>query len=72
MNSQPTQLPDGWVKSSASGNGAQCVRLKAMSNGEIALGGTRLNDAEPIPYTREEMRAFLIGVKRGEFDHLVD
>ena len=72
MNSTPTQLSDGWVKSSASANGAECVKLKALSNGEIALGSTRLTDAEPIPYTKAELRAFLAGVKNGEFDYLAE
>ena len=72
MNSKPTQLPDGWVKSSESGNGPECVKLKALPNGEVALGTTRLEGAEPIPYTKAELRAFLAGVKNGEFDFLAE
>ncbi|MBC3841348.1 DUF397 domain-containing protein [Streptacidiphilus sp. 4-A2] len=71
MSGKATQLPDGWIKSSASGNGAECVKMKKLPTGEVALASTRL-EMEPIPYTQAEMRAFLTGVKAGEFDHLID
>ncbi|WP_329386701.1 DUF397 domain-containing protein [Streptomyces sp. NBC_01716] len=66
-----TSTPINWQKSSFSGSDAeiQCVEL-AHVDGRILL---RESDAPGTIVTtdRDKLRAFLLGVKAGEFDHLV-
>ncbi|MCO1657272.1 DUF397 domain-containing protein [Pseudonocardia sp. S2-4] len=60
-----------WIKASASyGNGA-CVEL-AKINGMIALRDSKNPGTPPLMYTVAELRAFLDGARKGEFDHLLD
>ncbi|MCI3226396.1 DUF397 domain-containing protein [Streptomyces sp. NP-1717] len=63
--------PLTWQKSSFSGSDGeiQCVEV-AHVDGRILL---RESDAPDTAVTtdRDKLRAFLLGVKAGEFDHLV-
>ncbi|MFC8824803.1 DUF397 domain-containing protein [Streptomyces sp. NPDC057137] len=67
----PTSAHINWQKSSYSGHDGEikCVEL-AHVNGQILL---RESDAPDTIVTtdRDKLRAFLLGVKAGEFDHLI-
>ncbi|MEU3184698.1 DUF397 domain-containing protein [Streptomyces sp. NPDC006923] len=60
-----------WQKSSFSGadDNQNCVEL-ARASGQIMM---RESDAPDVVVTmsREKLRAFLLGIKAGEFDHLI-
>ncbi|MEU5130042.1 DUF397 domain-containing protein [Streptomyces mobaraensis] len=60
-----------WQKSSFSGGGGEnCVEL-AQHDGNILMRES--DEPEAIVATsREKLRAFLMGVKAGEFDHLIE
>lgn len=64
-----------WRKSSFSngeGGGNDCVELAPLADGGVAMRNSTLGDAGPVvTYTKSELRAFLLGVKAGEFDDLV-
>jgi hypothetical protein len=63
-------LPDGWKKASASNGGADCVMLRPVDSG-VQLGDTKNPGATPFLFSKSELAAFIDGVKKGEFDHLV-
>lgn len=60
-----------WQKSSFSGadNNQNCIEL-ADTDGQIMLRESDTPDAVVIT-SREKLLAFLLGVKAGEFDHLI-
>lgn len=57
-----------WQKSSYSGTGGNCIDVAAADDGTIKL---RESDAPDVIVTTtpEKLRAFILGVKAGEFDH---
>jgi hypothetical protein len=59
-----------WIKSRQSAALNACVEL-ARDEDSILLRDSK-DPAINLRYSRTEMRAFFDGVKRGEFDHLVD
>ncbi|MEU2179734.1 DUF397 domain-containing protein [Streptomyces thermolilacinus] len=62
--------PINWQKSSFSGGGGEnCVEL-AQHDGNIVMRESD-DPATIITTSPEKLRAFLLGVKAGEFDHLV-
>ena len=58
-----------WIKASRSTALTACIELAADGD-LIALRNSRHPEVE-IHYTHAEIAAFLDGVKRGEFDHLL-
>lgn len=50
-------------------DGVQCVEV-AMIGDEIAVRDTKDRGGATLRFTRGEMRAFVQGVKAGEFDDL--
>lgn len=64
-----------WVKSTFSGNGDCCVEV-SLDPTEILVRDSKFRrdssndpDAQPIlAYTQDEWKAFVAGVKAGEFD----
>jgi hypothetical protein len=66
-------LNDGaltWRKASASGaNG--CVELAALADGGVAVRDSKDPQSPVLSFTRREWTAFLDGMGKGEFDHLV-
>lgn len=62
-----------WRKSSrstASGNGGNCVEVAALSDGRIAVRNSNDRSAGVVFFNRDEMAAFIAGVKDCEFDDL--
>ncbi|GAA0921157.1 DUF397 domain-containing protein [Nonomuraea longicatena] len=56
-----------WHKSSLSGNGASCVEV-AIGKSVIAVRDTKDREAGMLMFTPDEWRAFIGGVRLGEFD----
>jgi hypothetical protein len=65
------KLTANWRKSSFSdGNGGDCVEVAPTRDETIAVRHSKDPDGPLITYTRSEFRAFVAGVKAGEFDDL--
>jgi hypothetical protein len=58
-----------WRKSSrSSGNGGQCVEVADNLPGVVAVRDSKNPDGPKLLFTPAEWRAFVGGVKAGEFD----
>ncbi|MEU0689838.1 DUF397 domain-containing protein [Streptomyces uncialis] len=60
-----------WTVSSHSGGGGDCVRI-GTAQGHILIGDTKNPDRPPHVFTPSEVRAFILGARDGEFDHLLN
>ncbi|MEU3166858.1 DUF397 domain-containing protein [Streptosporangium sp. NPDC006930] len=61
-----------WRKSSLSGpNGGQCVEVAANLPGAVAVRDSKDPHGPNLLFTPGEWRAFVGGIKSGEFDRLV-
>ncbi|MFJ1931652.1 DUF397 domain-containing protein [Kitasatospora sp. NPDC086801] len=61
-----------WIKAQASyGDGGECVELAGLPTGDVAIRNSRDPEGATLIATRGEIRAFLDGAKRNEFDHLI-
>ncbi|MFF1867274.1 DUF397 domain-containing protein [Kitasatospora herbaricolor] len=60
-----------WQKSSYSGDAANCIYLAAAPDGTIKIRESDDPDVI-VTTTPDKLRAFIRGVKAGEFDHLTD
>ncbi|MEU4927754.1 DUF397 domain-containing protein [Streptomyces yokosukanensis] len=60
-----------WQKSRHSNSQGSCVEFALLPGGEVAVRNSRFPDGPALVYTRAEIEAMLLGVKDGEFDHLV-
>lgn len=59
----------GWERPWSGPNGGQCVELKRLSDGRVAVRQSTDPDGPALIYTPDEMRAFVRGVKDGLADH---
>ncbi|MFJ4922533.1 DUF397 domain-containing protein [Streptomyces sp. NPDC088725] len=59
-----------WQKSSYSGTGGNCINVASDGDGLIKLRESDQPDTI-VTTTPEKLRAFILGVKAGEFDHFV-
>ena len=59
-----------WRKSSASNPSGNCVELAELADGGIALRNSRHPSGPVLVSRREEIAAFIHGVRSGEFDDL--
>ncbi|MEV6422944.1 DUF397 domain-containing protein [Streptomyces sp. NPDC051662] len=57
-----------WQKSSFSGEANGCVNVAVSDDGSIKLHESDKPDVI-VTTTPEKLRAFILGVKAGEFDH---
>ena len=64
------QLAVSWRKSRLSNPSGSCVELARLPGGEIAVRNSRHPGGPALVYQREEVAAFLTGVKNGDFDDL--
>lgn len=69
MTSSADELPVKWQKAKSSGSG-ECVEVGPF-NGMIAVRDSKEPSGPALIYTTSEWRAFVSGVKSGEFDHLL-
>lgn len=60
----------GWRKATASNPEGDCVELKRLGCGHVALRNSRDPLGPMVGFTPREIAAFLDGAKRGEFDDL--
>lgn len=60
-----------WQKSAHSNSQGTCVEFAKLPGGKIAVRNSRFPDGPALVYTTAELEALLLGVKDGEFDHLV-
>jgi len=60
-----------WQKSRHSTSPGSCVEFARLPGGEVAVRNSRFPEGPALVYTRAEIEAMLLGVKDGEFDHLV-
>jgi Domain of unknown function (DUF397) len=59
-----------WRKSKASQGNGNCVEVAAMPDGMIAVRDSKNPTGAVLVFTRAEMRAWLHGIRAGEFDDL--
>jgi hypothetical protein len=60
-----------WRKSTFSGGqGGDCVEIAALPGGNAAVRDSKHPANPALIFTRAEIRAWILGVKAGEFDDL--
>lgn len=59
-----------WTRSSMCSSGA-CIELAAIDDELIGVRDSKDPDGPVLRYTKDELRAFVEGVRRGEFDDLL-
>jgi hypothetical protein len=60
-----------WQKSRHSNSQGSCVEFARLPGGEVAVRNSRFPEGPALVYTRAEIEAMLLGIKDGEFDHLI-
>ena len=61
---------NGWECPWSGPTGGQCLEVKKLADGRIAVRQSTDPTGPALIYTREEMTAFVTGVKNGLADHL--
>ena len=59
-----------WRKSKWSNPSGNCVEVAELPGGGVAVRNSRHPSGPALVYSRDEISAFLAGVKDGEFDDL--
>lgn len=68
LTAQQADAITGWRKSSHSGgNGGDCVEITAYNDG-VAIRNSNDPESGALAFTGPEFRAFVAGVRDGEFD----
>jgi hypothetical protein len=60
-----------WGKSARSSAQGNCVETARLADGEVAMRNSRHPSGPALIFSQAEARAFLEGVKDGDFDHLL-
>ena len=60
-----------WQKSRISNSQGNCVEIAALPDGGAAVRNSRDPQGPALVYTKAELEALILGVKDGEFDHLI-
>ena len=64
-------MPDSesrWVKSSLSFSNSNCVQVASLPDGGIGIRDSKNPGGPVLRFTSDEWRAFIGGVRDGEFD----
>ena len=65
----PRETPGSpWVKSSLSYANGNCVEVTSLPGGKIGVRNSKDSAGPVLRFTPDEWRAFLAGVRNGEFD----
>ena len=66
------QLPVVWQKSRRSNPSGNCVEMAELPDGSgIAVRNSRDPDGPALIYTMDEIVAFILGARDGDFDNLI-
>jgi hypothetical protein len=57
-----------WKKSHHSNPSGNCVEMALLPGGAVAVRNSRHPEGPALVYTGDEVRAFLAGVRDGDFD----
>jgi len=57
-----------WIKSSLSFSNSNCVEVAGLSDGGVGVRHSKDSEGPVLRFTPDEWRAFLGGVRNGEFD----
>lgn len=57
-----------WIKSSLSYANGNCVEVSELEQGAVGVRNSRDREGPVLRFTPDEWRAFLGGVRKGEFD----
>ena len=57
-----------WIKSSMSYANNNCVEVSELEQGAVGVRNSRDREGPVLRFTPEEWRAFISGVRKGEFD----
>jgi len=75
MNGASSSVGDGlataglkWRVSSYCGGNGECVAVAKLPDGDVAIKDTKEHDGHLLRFSQREWRAFLAGVRAGEFD----
>ncbi|GAA4685185.1 DUF397 domain-containing protein [Streptomyces chumphonensis] len=60
-----------WQKSRHSNSQGTCVEFAKLPSGDVAVRNSRFPEGPALVYTPAEVEAMLLGIKDGEFDHLI-
>ncbi len=60
-----------WQKSRRSNPSGNCVELALLPGGGVAVRNSRDPQGPALIYTPDEIEAFILGARDGDFDHLV-
>ncbi|MEW1721099.1 DUF397 domain-containing protein [Streptomyces sp. NPDC093109] len=60
-----------WQKSSYSGTAGNCINIAAADDGTVKIVESDSPDVI-VTTTPEKLRAFILGIKAGEFDHFAE
>ena len=61
-----------WRKSRRSGPQGNCVEFAELPDGaQVAVRNSRHPEGPALVYTRDEIRALILGAKADDFDHLL-
>ncbi|MBF9073678.1 DUF397 domain-containing protein [Streptacidiphilus sp. NEAU-YB345] len=63
---------EGWECPWSGPNGGQCVEVKRLPDGRVAVRQSTDPSGPALIYTAEEIGAFVRGAKAGLADHLTD
>jgi Domain of unknown function (DUF397) len=66
-----TELDVRWQKSGRSSAQGNCVETARLDDGRVAVRNSRHPAGPALIFTQAEARAFLDGVKDGDFDYLL-
>ncbi|NLT54216.1 MAG: DUF397 domain-containing protein [Actinomycetales bacterium] len=73
FNGMPATQVEGvvWRKSRRSNSQGNCVEMAELPGGDVAVRNSRYPAGPALVYTRAEIEALILGVKDGDFDHLL-